>query len=335
MPQKEKQTMIRMLSIAAAVALAVSGAVHAQAKPDAYPTKAVRIIVGNAPGGGTDTVARLVAAQLTERWKNPVLVENRAGATGRIAQEDVAKAAPDGYMLLLGSNALVIGMALKRINFDIRKAYDPIVQMTTQSYLLVAHPSVPANTVPELVAYAKSRPGILNHGTAGNGSMAHLGMSLFDVMTGVKITHIPYKGGGPAMTDLLSGRTQVLLGPSVSVIPHVRSGKLKLIAVSAEQRVAAMPDLPTVAEAGYPGYELSNTYGLYAPAGTPVAVINLINRDVNQVMRQPEFVAKLTSDGVEAAAPNTPAQYRASVEREFQRWDKFFKTPGLDIESFN
>jgi len=328
--------MIRLLSIASAVALAVSGAVHAQNRPDTYPTKPVRIIVGNAPGGGNDTVARLIAAQLTERWKRPVLVENRAGANGRIAQEEVAKAVPDGYVLMLGSNNLVIGMALKRINFDIRKAYDPIVQMTTQSYLLVAHPSVPANTVPELVAYVKSKPpGTLNHGTAGNGSMAHLGMSLFDVMTGVKITHIPYKGGGPAMTDLLSGRTQVLLGPSVSVISHVRSGKLKLIAVSAEQRVASMPDLPTVAEAGYPGYELSNTYGLYSPAGTPVAVINLINRDVNQVIRQPEFVAKLTADGVEAAAPNTPAQYRASVEREFQRWEKFFKTPGLDIESFN
>jgi len=136
------------------------------------------------------------------------------------------------------------------------------------------------------------------------------------------------------MTDLLSGRTQVLLGPSVSVINHVRSGKLKLLAVSAEERVAAMPDLPTVAEAGYPGYELSNTYGLYAPAGTTVAVINLINRDVNQIIRQPDFVAKLTADGVEAAPPNTPAQYRASIEREFQRWDKFFKTPGMDIETF-
>lgn len=328
--------MIRLLSIASAVALAVSGAVHAQAKPDAYPTKAVRILVGNAPGGGTDTVARLVATQLTERWKRPVVVENRAGANGRLAQDEVLRASPDGYALLLGSNNLVIGMALKRINYDIRKAYDPIVQMTTQSYLLVAHPSVPANNVKELVAYVKSQPpGTLNHGTAGNGSMAHLGMTLFDVMAGVKITHIPYKGGGPAMTDLLSGRTQVLLGPSVSVISHVRSGKLKLLAVSAEERVAAMPDLPTVAEAGYPGYELSNTYGLYAPAGTPAAVINLINRDVNQVIRQPDFVAKLTADGVEAAPPNTPAQYRASIEREFQRWDKFFKTPGMDIETFN
>lgn len=328
--------MIRLLSIASAVAFAFSGSALAQAKPDAYPTKAVRILVGNAPGGGTDTVARLIATQLTERWKRSVVVENRAGANGRIAQDEVLKSAPDGYTLLLGSNNLVIGMALKRINYDIRKAYDPIVQMTTQSYLLVAHPSVPANNVKELVSYIKSKPpGTLNHGTAGNGSMAHLGMTLFDVMTGVKITHIPYKGGGPAMTDLLSGRTQVLLGPSVSVINHVRSGKLKLLAVSAEERVAAMPDLPTVAEAGYPGYELSNTYGLYAPAGTPVAVINLINRDVNQIIRQPDFVAKLTADGVEAAPPNTPAQYRAAIEREFQRWDKFFKTPGIDVESFN
>ena len=326
--------MIRFLGIASAFVLIVSGVAHAQGKPDAFPSRTVRIIVGNAPGGGTDTVARLVAAQLTERWKSAVVVENRAGATGRIAMDSVAQATPDGYMLLLGSHALVISMALKKIPYDIRKVYDPIVQMTTQSYLLVEHPSVPGTTVKELIAIAKSKPGALNHGTAGNGSMAHLGMSLFDVLSGTNITHIPYKGGGPAMTDLLSGRTQVLLGPAVSVIPYVRSGRLKLLAVSSEKRLASMPDLPTIAESGVPGYELSNTYGLFAPAGTPAAVILAINHETNQVIRAPEFVAKLAADGVDAAPPNTPAEYRNSIERDFQKWDKFFKTPGLDLESF-
>ena len=327
--------MLRLLSIAATAVLLVSPAVQAQTKPaDAFPSRTVRIIVGNAPGGGTDTVARLVAPQLTERWKSPVVVENRSGATGRIAMEDVKNAAPDGYMLLLGSNALVISKALKKIDFDPLKVYEPIVQMTTQSYLLVAHPSVPASNVKELLAYLKSKPpGTLNHGTAGNGSMAHLGMSLFDVLSGTQITHVPYKGGGPAMTDLLSGRTQVLLGPSVSVISHVRSGKLKLLAVTAEKRLASMPDLPTIAET-VPGHELSNTYGLYAPAKTPAAVINVINRETNQVIRNPAFIEKLTADGVEAAAPNTPAQYREAIEREAQKWEKFFRTPGLDLQSF-
>lgn len=325
--------MIRLLSIAAVLASAACGAAHAQGAADVFPLKPVRIIVGNAPGGGTDTVSRLVAARLTERWKYPIVVENRAGASGRIAQDEVAKAAPDGHTLLLGGNSLVIGMLLKRIPYDVRKVYDPIVQLTTQSYLMVAHPSVPASTVKELVAYSKSRPGVLNHGTAGPGSLAHLGMSLFDVLSGTQITHIPYKGGGPAMVDLLSGRTQVLLGPSVSVISHVRSGKLKLLAVSAEKRVSSMPDLPTIAES-VPGYELSNTYGFYAPAGTPSAATALINRESNLVIRTPEFVSKLAADGVEAAPPNTAAEYRNTIEREYQKWDRFFKTPGLNMESF-
>jgi tripartite-type tricarboxylate transporter receptor subunit TctC len=327
--------MFRLLSIATAAALIVSAGAQAQTRPaDAFPARAMRIVVGNAPGGGTDTVARLVAVQLTDRWKSPVVVENRSGATGRIAMEEVKNAAPDGYSILLGSNALVISRALKKIDFDPLKVYEPIVQMTTQSYLLVAHPSVPANNVKELVAYLKSRPpGTLNHGTAGNGSMAHLGMSLFDVLAGTQVTHIPYKGGGPAMTDLLSGRTQVLLGPSVSVISHVRSGKLKLLAVTSDKRLSSMPDLPAVAET-LPGHELSNTYGLYAPAKTPVAVINAINRETNQIIRNPAFIEKLTADGVEAAPPNTPAQYRQTIEREVQRWEKFFKTPGLDIKAF-
>jgi tripartite-type tricarboxylate transporter receptor subunit TctC len=324
--------MIRIFSIAAGL-LAVAAAAPVTAQN--YPNKPVRLIIGNAPGGGTDTVGRAITAQLTDRLKTPFVVENLAGASGLIAMETARKAAPDGYVLYLGGNSLLTRMALKKIDFDVLKVYDAIVQMTTQPYVLVAHPSVPAKTVKELVAYVKSKPpGTLNHGTAGNGSMAHLGMSLFDVLTGTQITHIPYKGGGPAMTDLLSGRTQVLLGPSVSVMPHVRTGKLKLLAISSEQRVSSMPDLPTIAESGVPGYELTNTYGLYGPAGLPAVVINTINREVNQIIRQPEVVAKFVADGVEPAPPNTPAQYKAAVEREYLKWEKFFKTPGLDLESF-
>ncbi len=324
--------MIRTLSVA--LALMVSSISYAQSIAT-FPNKVIRIVVGYAPGGGTDVVARMVAAQLTDRLKgSPVIVENRAGATGVIGMETVAKAAPDGYTLLLGSNSEIISVALKKTSLEIRKAFDPAVQMTTQSYALVANASLPITNAKELVAYARSRPGTLYHGTSGNGSIAHLGMELFNLMTGVKLTHIPYKGGGPAMTDLLSGTLQVLLGPVGSVSTHVKAGKLRLLAISSQERLPAMPDLPTIAESGLPGYELSNIYGLWAPGGSPELAINTINRETIQVIKMPDFAAKLVAVGVEPAAPSTPAEYRSSIEREYQKWDKLFKMPGLDVESF-
>jgi tripartite-type tricarboxylate transporter receptor subunit TctC len=315
------------------LALALCGSASAQA-PGAFPSKPVRIVVGFAPGGGTDFVARLLAAQLADRWKSSVIVENRAGATGIIGMESVAKSPPDGHTVLLGSNGDIINVALKKTQVDIRKAFVPAVPVTKQAYVLVATASLPVSSVKELVALAKSKPGALSHGTSGNGSIAHLGMELFNLMTGVRIEHIPYKGGGPARADLLAGRTQVLLGPVGSVISDVRAGKLKFLAISSEERLPSLPDLPTIAESGAAGYELSNIYGLWAPAGSPESAISAINRDAIQALKAPEFAAKLSAQGVDAAPPVTPAQYRAAMEREFQKWEKLFATPGLDVESF-
>lgn len=323
-----------MRIISFVVALMLCGLASAQPAPGSFPSKPVRVVVGFAPGGGTDFVARLLAAHLGEHWKSSVVVENRAGATGIIGMEAVAKAAPDGYTLLLGSNGEIINVALKKTQIDARKAFNPAVPVTKQAYVLVVTASLPVSSVKELIALARSKPGALSHGTSGNGSIAHLGMELFNLLTGVKIEHIPYKGGGPARADLLAARTQVLLGPVGSVISDVRAGKLKLLAISSEERLPSMPDLPTIAESGVTGYELSNIYGLWAPAGTPDAAISAINRETIQVLKTGDFAAKLAAQGIDAAPPTTPSEYRAVIDREFQKWDKLFATPGLDLESF-
>ena len=316
------------------IALMVCGLAGAQPAPGSFPSRPVRLVVGFAPGGGTDFVARLLAAYLGEHWKSSVVVENRAGATGIIGMESVAKSAPDGYTLLLGSNGEIINVALKKTKIDARKAFTPVVPVTKQSYVLVVTASLPVSSVKELIAAAKSKPGALSHGTSGNGSIAHLGMELFNLLTDVKIEHIPYKGGGPARADLLAARTQVLLGPVGSVISDVRAGKLKLLAISSEERLPSMPDLPTIAESGVAGYELSNIYGLWAPAGTPESAVAAINRETIQVLKSGDFAAKLTVQGIDAAPPTTPSEYRAVIDREFQKWEKLFATPGLDLESF-
>jgi tripartite-type tricarboxylate transporter receptor subunit TctC len=300
----------------------------------AYPSKVVRIIVGNPPGGGTDAIARMVAQQLGQRWGKSIIVENQAGATGLLAMNMVAKSEPDGHMLLLGGSQLVISMVLKKIPFDPRKAYVPVVQLTSQPYLLAINPSLPVASVKDLVAYAKSRPGELNYASSGTGSLAHLGMELFKSLAGVDMLHVPYKGGGPGLVDLMSGRIQLLLGTAVTVIPNARSGKLKVLAVTSSQRSQSAPDVPTIAESGVPGYDLNNSYGLYAAAGTPAPIVALLNRDTNVVIRAPEFTAKLATDGVEAARPNSPADYRNAIEQDVAKWEKFFRTPGLDVESF-
>lgn len=323
-----------MRVIVSMIALMVCGLAGAQPVPGSFPSKPVRLVVGFAPGGGTDFVARLLAGHLGERWKSAVVVENRAGATGIIGMESVAKSAPDGYSLLLGSNGEIINVVLKKTKIDARNAFVPAVPVTKQSYVLVATASLPVSSVKELIAAAKSKPGALSHGTSGNGSIAHLGMELFNLLTDVKIQHIPYKGGGPARADLLAARTQVLLGPVGSVISDVRAGKLKLLAISSEERLPSMPDLPTIAESGVPGYELSNIYGLWAPAGTPEPAVSAINRETIQVLKSGDFAAKLTAQGIDAAPPTTPSEYRAVIDREFQKWEKLFATPGLDLESF-
>ena len=316
--------------LSAALIAAVPGTACGQQ----YPVKPVRIIVGNPPGGANDLIARLVGQKLTEAWGQPVIVDNRSGASGVIAMETAARASPDGHTLLVSNSQMATNMLLGKVSFDIRKAYAPVVGLTVQGYVVAVNPALPVGSVKELIAHAKSKPGALSYGTPGTGSPAHLGIEQFKAMTGTDMRHIPYKGNAPAMVDVMSGQIQLVFGSSPSVIPQAKTGKLKALAITLSRRAHALPDLPTVAESGVPGYELVNGYGFLAPAGTPVAVVTAINRRANDVVHVAEFKARLAADGTEAAAPNTPAEYRESIAREIARLEKFFNMPGISRDEF-
>lgn len=322
------------LLFAASSAPGAQGADKAQGRNAEFPTKPVRIIVGNAPGGANDIMGRLVAQRLNEAWGEPVIVENRAGGSGVIAMEIAAGANADGYTLLLSNSQMPTNMLLGKVKFDIRKAYAPVVQVASQPYVVAVNPGLPVGSVKELIAYAKAKPGAISYGSPGVASPAHLGIELFKVMTGTDMVHVPYKGNGPAMVDVMSGRIQLVFGSAVSVAPQARSGKLKALAITGPKRSAALPQLPTVAESGVPGYELTNAYGLLAPAGTPAAVVASINRQCNAIVQAKDFVARLQSDGVDPAAPNTPSDYAQAIGRDIVRLQKFFATPGVSIDKF-
>ncbi len=324
----------RLLPLAAAAAWVQADAAQVPyGNVPGYPVKPVRIIVGNAPGGANDVMGRLIAQRLNEAWGQPVVVENRAGGSGVIAMEIAANAGADGYTLLLSNSQMPTNMLLKKVAFDIRKAYTPVVQLTTQPYVVTVHPALPVGSVRELIAHARARPGAINFGSPGIASPAHLGIELFKSMTGTTMVHVPYKGNGPAMIDLMSGQIQLLFGSAVSVAPQARAGKLKALAVTSAKRSQALPELPPVADT-VPGYELTNAYGLVAPAATPRAVVEAINRQCNAIVASRSFRERLEIDGVEPAPANTPAEYGQSIERDIARLDRFFKTPGVSLDAF-
>jgi len=320
--------------LALAGALCLPGMAQAQARPDNYPSRTVRMIVGFEPGGGTDILSRLVGQKLTERWGQSVITENRPGASGILSLDLVHQAAPDGHTILVAANSLLSTSGiLKKVKYDVQKAYAPIVAMSVQPYLLLAHTSLPVTTVKELIAYAKANPGKLNYGSSGTGSAAHLGMELFKDLSGAgDIVHVPFKGSGQVLTALVSGQIQVALTGIVSGMPHARSGKLRALGSTGAARLPGQSDLPTVAEGGLAGYELSNTYGLLAPAGTPAAILSAFNREVSLIVNSAELKAKLAADGSEPAPANTPEQYRDSLAKEITRWERLVKTTGIKME---
>ena len=324
--------------LALAGALCLPGMAQAQApgRPDNYPSRTVRMIVGFEPGGGTDILSRLVGQKLTERWGHSVITENRPGASGILSLDLVQQATPDGHTILVAANSLLSTTGiLKKVKYDVQKAYAPIVAMSVQPYLLLVHTSLPVTTVKELIAYAKApvNAGKLNYGSSGTGSAAHLGVELFKDLSGTgDIVHIPFKGSGQALTALVGGQIQLALTGIVSGMPHARSGKLKALGTTGAVRLQAQPDLPTVAEGGLPGYELSNTYGLLAPAGTPPAILAAFNREVGLIINSAELKAKLAADGSEPAPANTPEQYRDSLAKEIAKWERLVKTTGIKME---
>ena len=291
--------------------------------PGGYPVKPVRVLVGSPAGSGSDVMMRAVAHKLSERMGQSVVVDNRPGATGGISLQVAAQAAPDGYTLATLSAQNVTAMLLGTVAIDIRRELTPIVLMISQPYLLVATPSLPANSVKELIALAKSKP--LVYASSGTGSVVHLGMELFKSMAGVEMTHVPYKGSGLSMIDVMSGRVQLAITNVLTATPLVRGGKLKALAITSDRRVQAFRDLPTVAEAGVAGYELRSWYGLLAPNRTPAPLLAWLNREVSDTMNAPEVRDKLAGDGAEAAPPNTPAQFREVISREIAKWDKLLK----------
>ena len=319
---------------AALIALACAAApvlAHAQEKPGDYPKKPIRIVVGIAPAGGLDLMTRLGAQKLTERWQQPVIVDNRPGGGTVIAMDVVVQAPPDGYTLLAASETFMLNGIFQRTQYDVRKSFVPIVQLTTQPYALIVHPSVPAKSVKELIAHAKAKPGALNYGSQGPGTVGHIGMERLKLMTGMDITHVPYKGAAPAFIDLLGGQIQVVFSITATSAAHMKSGKVRALAITGTRRSPLYPDLPTVSEAGVPGFALHNTYGYFAPARTPQSIIRAINAVVSQGMNAPDTVKALALDGNEVVAPVTPEELSAKLDREYAELAKVIRTLGLKI----
>ena len=309
-----------------ALLLAVS-AVHA-AQP-AYPVKPVRIIVGFAPAGAADITARVLGQRLSALWGQPVVTDNRPGAGSTIGSAIAAGATPDGHTLMVVSASYATSAGLySKLPFDPVRSFIPITTLAAGHNLLAAHPSVPANTAKELIAYAKSNPGKLTMGSAGTGSVTHLAGELFKLMAGIEVTHVPYKGGGPNLTALISGEIQISVMSLPAAIGQVKSGRLKSLGITSSRRSAAVPDIPTVAESGLPGYEAKNWYGILTPAGTPKVIVATLNRQINDILRTSDMIATLARQGLEAEGSTSDA-FGVYLKSEIAKWAKVVKSAGL------
>jgi len=294
-----------------------------------YPSRPVRIVVPFAPGGPNDIIVRLVAQKLTEAWGQPVVVENRAGAGGNIGTDAVAKAAPDGYTLLsVGPGSLIINPLLGKVPYDTARDFAPVTLMARAPNALVAHPSLPANSVKELIALARLQPGRINYGSGGNGSTPHLAGALFAAMAGIELTHIPYKGTAPAMADLIGGQVQIAFLGIPTVLPHVKSGKLRVLAVTGKRRSPELSGVSTVDEAGVPGYELSPWYGLLAPAGTPLEIVARLATEVTKIVRAAGITEKLAVQGAEVAG-GSPEEFAAVIRADSLTWSRVVRDAGI------
>ena len=303
------------------------------AQTSSFPQRPVRIVVPYTTGGSNDVIARLLAQQLQEAWGQPVVVENKPGAAGNIGASDIAKSAPDGHSLLL-TNINIVSMnpgLIANMPFDPQKDFGPISLLGTTALALVVHPSVPANNVRELIDLARKGPGRLNYASSGNGSPQHMSAEMFKAMTKTSLTHIPYRGAAPAVNDLLAGQVQVTVGVVNQLIPHIRAGKLKALGVTTRKRLAQMPDVPTLDEAGVPGYESEIWLGLAAPAGTPPAIIEQINQAVRKAMASADVVSKLQSQGIDVVV-SSPDQMRQRGLEDLKRWGDIIRTAGIKVD---
>lgn len=294
-----------------------------------FPERPVRLIVPLPPGGSPDTIARTLAQGVQGVWKEPIVVENRTGGSQNIGSDLVAKSAPDGYTWLLApDNVFVTNPYLAKGPFDPHRDLAPVTVLARIQFLLVVHPSVPARSVQELVAYARTRPGELNFGSSGTGSPQHLGGLLLQQLSAIRMNHVPYKGAAPAVADLLAGRIQVWIGAANSLLPHIRAGKLRVLATAASQRFASLPDTPTIAQAGVPGYSLYPWLGLFVPAKTPPEVVATINREARRILALEETRARLVPQGMDLAT-GAPEELGKLIRDEYAYWGKVIKEAGL------
>jgi len=308
--------------------LAVAVSVSLSAFAEEYPAKPVRMIVGFPPGGATDLVARIIQPRVTELLGKQVIVDNRPGANGIISLDIIARAEPDGYTVGFGHiGGLVISPAIQKVPYDPYKSFAPIGLMVTLQNIIITHPSVPAKNLKEFIALAKSKQGQLNYASSGIGSPGHLSGELLESMTGVKMMHIPYKGGAPAITDLLAGHVPSFFAVISTAVPHVQSGRVRAIAVTGNKRAGALPDVPTVGET-VPGYVATNWYGLVAPAKTPKAIIDRINKDLTTALKSPEVVQQLNARGIDST-PSSPVEYAKFIRDEDKKWVPIIKRANI------
>jgi len=298
-----------------------------------FPEKPIRFVVGFTPGGPSDILARALGQKLGERWSQQVVIENRPGAGGNVAAEAVAKSAPDGYTWLLGNNSiLATNQSLYRsLGYDPVKDFAPVSLVAVQPNILVVNPQVPARSVAELITLAKKNPGKLNYASSGSGAAAHLAGELFKTMTGVDMVHVPYKGAQPALTDVIAGQVQLMFATSASVIPFIQAGRLRALAVTTARRSASVPDLPTVAEAGVPGFEAITWHGVVVPAATPAPLVERLNRDIVSALAQPDLRERLAALGAEVRA-GTPSEFADYIASEIPKWSKVVRDSGARIE---
>jgi len=314
--------------IAVLAALCASSAVAQQ-----YPTRAIRVVVGFAPGGGTDIVARIIGAKLSETWKQPVLVDNRAGATGTIGADIVAKSPPDGYTLILGHvNSHGIAPNLfKKLPYDAQRDFEMVAYVGYVPNVLVVHPSIPAKNVKELIAIAKSRPGQMSYASSGVGSTQHLAGEMLKLISGIDIIHVPYKGSGPAVVDLLAGHVVMNFDTMPPVLPHIKSGRMRALAVTTPKRAGPLPDVPTMVEAGLKGFEMTNWYGFMAPGKTPRDIVVKLNGEINKIMGLPEQKSRLEEVGTQLE-PISTEQFTKFLASEITKYAKLVKASGVTIE---
>jgi tripartite-type tricarboxylate transporter receptor subunit TctC len=310
------------ISISAALAFALPAAAQT------YPSRQIELVVPFVAGGTTDTVARLIAQRLSDRWGQPAIVSNRPGGGSSIGTSLVAKAAPDGHTLMVTTIAFAINASLQKQPYDVVKDFAPITEIASIPLMLVVHNSLPVHSVQEFVAYSKSQPAGLDYATSGPGTSTHLAAEMFKTMTGAKLVHVPFKGNAEVLNALLGGHVKVHFALTASTLQHVRSGALRVLAVTTEKRLPELPDVPTVAELGYPGYEITSWQGVFAPAGTPKDIIDKLNGEIVAMLQAPDVRARIIGEGADPVG-SSPEQWSARFKNEVEKWAKVVRSAGL------